>query len=134
VLELKTGDLLLVRFSPMNVDALMEDAEDAAAECEEYGDPPVYSISTFGAVKPAGVSVEDLLLRICTEAPVSGKRVWLNTEDALARVGFTAQLSEPPPHHYDVILGDELLLADVERLVKSFEPGRERNPVWKRQR
>lgn len=132
MLEVETGDLLLVRFSPMNVQAFMEDAEDSAAECVGRGDPPVYSISTFGAFKPADVTVEDLLLRICDEAPVTGRRVWLNTRSALMKLGFSAQLSEPPPHHYDVVLGGELLLADVERLVKSFEPGRERNPAWKR--
>jgi hypothetical protein len=135
VLDVATGDLLLVRFSPMNVQALLEDAEDSAEECITNDEPPVYSISTFGLVKAADVTVSDPLLRICSEAPVTGKKIWLNTGSAIDKIGFAAQLSEPPPHHYDVILGgSDSLLADVERLVKSFEPGQERNPAWKKRR
>ena len=35
----------------MHVDALMEDAEDSAKECESLGEPRLNSVSTFGLIK-----------------------------------------------------------------------------------
>ncbi|MEV5747159.1 hypothetical protein AB0L00_05020 [Actinoallomurus sp. NPDC052308] len=134
VLEVEAGELLLVRFSPMNVPKLVEDAEDSADELVARGEKPIYSISTFGLVKTPDASVEDLIVRICAEAPCGGKTIWLTTGSALTEAGFEPRLSEPPPHHYDVVLGERLLVSDVERLVKSFEPGREKNPAWRKKR
>jgi len=87
MLDVETGDLLLVRFSPMNVQALLEDAEDSAEECIANDEPPVYSISTFGLVKTPDVTVSDLLFQICDEAPVTGRKIWLNTGSRSARLG-----------------------------------------------
>lgn len=132
--SVEAGDLLLVRFSPMNVRGFIEDAEDSADDCETRGEPRVYSISAFGLVKTMEQTVDDLVLQICQEAPCNGRNVWLAVGSVLTRTGFRVLLSEPPPHHYDVILGSELRIPDVERLVKHFEPGRQRNPAWKRRR
>jgi len=133
VVEVRAGDLLIVRFSPMRLEKLIEDAEDEAADCIAHGEPVVYSISTFGLVRPSSdVTVDDLIMTICAEAPVGGKNIWLTTARDLSAARFNVQRSEPPPHHYDVILGDKLDEADVQRLVDLLEPGRRRNPAWKR--
>jgi hypothetical protein len=94
----------------------------------------VYSISAFGLPKAADETADDLIMRICEESPCSGRNVWPVAEGTLMGAGFRAELSEPPPNHYDVILGSELEIANVEELVKCLEPGRMRNPAWKRSR
>src|SRR5689334_6792892 len=115
----------------MRLDKLIEAAREEAEECAHRGDPVVYSISTFGLVRPSlDVSIEDLILRICAEAPVGGRNVWLSTDRALSVEGFSVRRSGSQ-HHYDVVLGAELLVADVQRLVDLFEPTRRRNPAWK---
>lgn len=134
MLTVETGELLIVRFAPMRLDALMDAATLSADECLANGTEPIYSISTFGLVKGVSDTTESLILRICEEAPCSGKTVWLATDTQLLGAGFEIRLSEPPQHHYDVILGHELRETDVEKLVSLFEPGRERNPAWKRSR
>ena len=131
MLDVATGDLLLVRFSPMNVEKLLQQAKDQADYCESLGEERVYSISTFGLVKSDDDVIEDLVARICKEAPCRGRTIWLVTASTLREEGYDAHLSEPPPHHYDVILGKELHLTDVERVVELFEHGRETNPAWR---
>lgn len=126
------GQLLIVRFAPVRVDKLIEAAEDSYAECLRRGEQPVYSISTFGLLRTdEAQSVEDMVDQICREAPCGGRNVWLATADALAGEGFEVKLSEPPPRHYDVVLGDVLSTPDVDRLVAVLATGRRRNPTWK---
>jgi hypothetical protein len=132
VFPVGVGELLIVRFSPIRADKLVEDAEDSYRDCERLGHPPVYSISTFGLRRlVAQQSVEDMLLQICREAPCGGRNVWLTTSELLGASGFEVALSEPPLHHYDVLLGNVLDRTDVDRLVAILEPGRRRNPAWK---
>jgi hypothetical protein len=139
VLEVEVGELLLVRFSPMNASGLVEDAEDSANDSEADGKPRVYSISTFGLTRAADETVDDLVLRVCGTATCGGRTIWPVAASSLTTAGLQVQLSEPPPDHYDVILGSELEIPDAEELVKLveelvnlFEPGRRRNPAWKK--
>jgi hypothetical protein len=134
VVEVEPGGLLLVRFSPMNADGITSAANESADECEAAGEARVYSISTFGLTRGPDESMDDLVLRICEGSDCNGRTVWVAAQTALEEDGFEVQLSEPPPNHYDVILGEELRVPDVEELVKSFEPGRRRNPAWKNKR
>lgn len=128
------GELLIVRFSPLRADALLEQAEVSALDCEANGLPRIYSISTFGRVVSEGDTLSDILNTICTEAPVGGKKIWLVSAATLREAGFSVRLSEPPPHHYDVELGTDLCRSDVDKLVTLFEPGQEVNPAWKKRR
>lgn len=117
----------------MNVDRLREAAEDEASECRVLGTEAVYSISTFGILCSfERDSVDDLIMKICAEAPVGGRSIWLTTERALNEARFRVELSEPPQHHYNVILGPRLVSEDIERLVDLFKPNKRRNPAWKR--
>ena len=125
-------EILIVRFSPMNHDKLRETAEDEAAECRADGREVIFSISTFGMCRTADSTDDDLISEICREAPVGGRNVWLTSSSELAEAGFRVELAEPPPHHYNVILGPELIPADIKRLVNVLEPNRRRNPAWRR--
>jgi len=131
VLAVETGDLLVVRFSPMHVDALMEDAEDSAKECESLGEPRLYSVSTFGLIKTEDDTEDELLRRICEEAPVGGRRVWLASGRALGQEGFVTRLRAASAS-LRCHSGEDLHLPDVEKLVKCLTPGRERNPAWRK--
>src|SRR4051794_25056146 len=114
---------MIVRFSPMNAAKLREQAEDEAAECLRSGRAPVHSVSTFGLRRPdEATTVDDLLATICREAPVGGKTVWVTTAAALQGAGLAVRRSEPPPHHYDVVLDSDALDDDVARLVTVLEP------------
>jgi hypothetical protein len=116
----------------MNYDKLREAAEDEAAECRADGRQVVHSISTFGMHRTRGVTEDEIIVTICREAPVGGRNVWLTSSSELLNAGFEIELSEPPPHHYNVILGPELISADIKRLVEVLEPNRRRNPAWRR--
>lgn len=76
-------------------------------------------------------TVDEMVQRICEEAPCGGKNVCLTTDRALAAAGFEVRSSEPSRHHYDIILGNKLTKPDVERLVGVLKSGRRRNPAWK---
>lgn len=130
--EATTGELILVRFSPMNTGKFLEQAKDHADECDALGEERVYAVSTFGDIKTADETVAELVTRICQEAQCGGERIWLVTGSILRENGYDPVLSEPPPHHYNVILGNELRTPDTEKLVELFRPGREKNPAWKR--
>jgi len=136
VLKAATGELVLVRFSPMNQDRFVRQATDDADYRESLGEERIWAISAYGDCLGEGETVEALVSRICEEAECGGPRIWLITGGTLSREGYDAVLSEPPPHHYDVIIGSELGTEDRSRLVESvgklaglFGPGREKNPA-----
>ncbi|GAA4718811.1 hypothetical protein [Phytohabitans rumicis] len=132
MVEVPEGELLIVRFSPMSFDRLKAQAEEEADDCAARGESLVYSISTFGLVRSnVETGIDDLVIQICKEAPVSGKNIWLTTERDLSSAGLAVRRSEPPPHHYDVILGSESVEADIWKLVRLFEPNKRRNPAWR---
>jgi hypothetical protein len=115
----------------MNLEKLIEAAEDEAAECVARGDSREYSISTFGMVRSSvELSVDEMIAAICRDAPVGGRTVWLATERALTDAGFSVRRSGSE-HHYDVVLGHDLRVEDVQKLVDLLEPTRRRNPAWK---
>jgi hypothetical protein len=139
VLEAVAGELVLVRFSPMNLGKFIQQATDNADLCEAEGDERVYAISTFGGILGEDDDVEAFVTRVCEQAECGGERIWLITGGILRGGGYNAVLSEPPPAHHDIILGDEQSISDddalterAQQLVELFRPGRERNPAWKR--
>jgi len=139
VLEATAGELILVRFSPMNTNKFIEQATDHADYCGSQGEERVFAVSTFGDNLGEGESVEALVTRVCQEVGCGGPRIWLVNGSTLSREGYDAVLSEPPPRHHDVIMGNEQTIQDVEALAERaetlvglFVPGRERNPAWKR--
>jgi hypothetical protein len=139
VLQAAAGELVLVRFSPMNTEKFIEQANDHAAELASYSLEPVYAVSTYGDILGEEETTEALVTRVCEEAGCGGRRIWLAAGRTLRQEGYDAVLSEPPPHHYDVIIGREQDVPDADKLaglaaklVGLFEPGRERNPAWKR--
>ncbi|MGW8875667.1 hypothetical protein [Streptomyces mirabilis] len=129
----QVGDLMIVRFSPFSAEKLTEQALRQADELRREGRPPVYSISTFGMVRPsADVDEDQMIVNICDGAPVQGKTISVTTQRILEGEGFRVELSEPPRHHHDVIFGDVLREMDVKRLEALLESGRRRNPAWSR--
>jgi len=122
---------MIVRFSPFSAEKIMEKATRDYARLQAEGKSPTYAISTFGIVRPdEETSVDELITTICRAAPVQGKKVAITTQRRLEGEGFRVERSEPPLHHYDVILGDELREMDVKRLEAVLASGIRRNPAW----
>ncbi|MFE9851315.1 hypothetical protein ACFYPN_21345 [Streptomyces sp. NPDC005576] len=131
MVELSAGELLLVRFSPFTERGLTEHAQDEYDRLRAMGKHPIYAVSSFGMVRAEpDQTIDEMIAFICREAPCGGKNVCVTTRSALAEEGFGVQLSEPLPYHHDIILGNELVPADVKRLEALLAAGRRRNPAW----
>lgn len=122
---------MVVRFAPFSAEKIMEKAARDYDRLRAEGKPPTYAISTFGIVRPNDeTSVDELITTICRTAPVQGKKVAITTQRRLEEEGFRVERSEPPLHHHDVILGNELREMDVKRLEAVLASGVRRNPAW----
>lgn len=120
--ELK-DHMVVVRFSPMSIDGVMNKAQLAKADIGHY------RVSVFCRDIPEGQDVDSMLTALCAEAPAGGKRVWMTTVGRLKSAGFALYHAPPPPCHYDVDLGTELSTDVVELFVAMFDAPR-RNPAW----
>ncbi|MFJ5774931.1 hypothetical protein [Streptomyces sp. NPDC093094] len=131
--EVLVGDLMVVRFSPFSAEKIKEKAERDHERLRLEGKPPIYAISTFAIVRPdEHTSIDDLITVICETAPAQGRKVAVTTQRRLEEEGFRVERSEPPLHHHDVILGNELRELDVKRLEAVLASGIRRNPAWAR--
>jgi hypothetical protein len=116
-------DAIVVRFSPMSTERLIERAQRDAVE----GHP---RLSVFCRVQEEGQTVDELLGRLCAEAPVTGRHVWLSTVRRIEDAGFELEHTPPPDCHYDVDLGTGSVADAVASFQSAFDP-RRRNPAWK---
>ncbi|MFF9123177.1 hypothetical protein ACF09J_07745 [Streptomyces sp. NPDC014889] len=129
--DVRVGDLMVARFAPFSADKIREKAERDYERLRLEGKPPVYAISTFAIVRPdEQTTINDLIITICQTVKINGKKVAVTTQRHLEEEGFRVERSEPPRHHHDVILGDELRDMDVKRLEAILLPGVRRNPAW----
>jgi hypothetical protein len=121
-MDVETGDLLVARLWRWDADRLRQDAERDHRERLAAGEAePDYSVSVFAKPKIGGQAVEDLMHELCEhilQVPRSANWVTFSTGTRLLKAGFPLRLSEPPPHHYDVVLGTDLELADVKGLAE----------------
>jgi hypothetical protein len=128
--EVEPGDLLIARVWRWDAPRLLLDAErDHAVQVSEGAVNPDYSISVFGRTHAPADNVEDAMRDLCGR--INRKAAWVafTTGSALRDKGFTLRLSEPPPSHYDVVLGSDLAQADVAGLEALFvEHDRRRFP------
>ncbi len=116
-------DAIVVRFAPMTTERLMERAARDAVE----GHP---RLSVFCRVQEEGQTVDELLERICAEAPVTGKKVWLSTAQRIKEAGLELVHTPEPDCHYDVDLGSGSLTEAVASFQTAFDPPRG-NPAWR---
>ncbi|NGO09312.1 hypothetical protein G5C60_17315 [Streptomyces sp. HC44] len=131
--DVLVGDLLIARFAPFSAEKIKEKAERDYERLRLEGKSPIYAISTFGIVRPdERTSVDDLITTICETAPVQGRKVAVTTRRHLEAEGFRVERSEPPLHHHDVILGNELREMDVKRLEALLLADVRKNPAWDR--
>ncbi|WP_405018727.1 hypothetical protein OHV05_18830 [Kitasatospora sp. NBC_00070] len=130
-MRVEVGDLLVVRFAPISVEKLIDQAEDEAESCRLEGIPILYSISTVAIQRSADEEQEESLLhRVCRESTAGGRTIFVTAQSVLEENGFGVRRSEPPTHHHDVIFGINLHESDVNRLHTLFETGRRKNPAW----
>ncbi|MER5859801.1 hypothetical protein ABT131_30005 [Streptomyces sp900105245] len=129
--DVRAGDLMVVRFAPYAAETLLRRAERDYERLIAEGRTPFYSVSVFAIERPdEQTTIDDLITVICETAPAGGKKCAVTTKRHLEAEGFRVERSEPPLHHHDVRLGNELREMDVKRLAAVFEPGIRRNPAW----
>ncbi|MDX3294629.1 hypothetical protein PV569_13025 [Streptomyces scabiei] len=132
--DVLAGDLMVVRFAPYSAEAMLRKAERDYQRLIDEGKRPVYAISVFAIVRlNETTTVNDLIIEICKTAPAGGKKCAITTERRLNEEGFRLERSEPPRHHHEVVLGQELRETDVKRLEGVLAPGIRRNPAWGQQ-
>lgn len=98
----------------------MADMQEALADDPEAA-PPYYAVSTFGAVKEPGVDVETLMMELAASIPRRSNWIVFAGHRELEAEGFPVRQTEPPPGHYDAILGDALRNEDIARLHAVFD-------------
>lgn len=123
------GDLLVVRMWRWDADKLIEDAERSRREA--VSDRLVdCNVSVYAMVKRPAESVEGLAQRLCRylidERGPRARRVAFTTGQRLQTRGFHLRLAEPPPHHYDLILGPDEQSADYGGAAREFDNGAQR--------
>lgn len=94
-------------------ETLTIDAQKDMREREALDLPLVHSVSVF-ALRPApGESFDETVERLGKHILQYRRSKWLAVTTAadLERKGFAIEINEPPPDHYDVILGE--LLTDT---------------------
>lgn len=128
---------MVARFAPYSAEKIKEKAERDYERLRLEGKTPFYGISTYAIVRPdEQTSVDDLITRICHANVVNGKRVIngrkvaVTTRRHLEAEGFRVERSEPPMHHHDVILGNELREMDTKRLEAILLADVRKVPTW----
>ncbi|MEV0483167.1 hypothetical protein AB0I69_21490 [Streptomyces sp. NPDC050508] len=131
--DVLVGDLMIARFAPYSAEKIKEKAERDYERLRLEGKAPFYGISTYAIVRPdEETTVEDLITHICQTVKINGRKVAVTTRRHLEAEGFRVERSEPPRHHHDVILGNELRDSDVKRLEAVLKADIRSNPSWAR--
>ena len=123
MLQVDPGDQVVIRAWQWDEARLRQDAELDFAEQQSMGiENADYSISVFMSEACNGEAVDELkkqpLERLTAERRV--RRATYTTRRRLEEAGFTTRLNEPPPGHYDVVLGTDLSTSDVAGLASVF--------------
>lgn len=125
---------MVVRFAPYSAEAMMRKADRDYQRLIDEGEVPRYSISVFAIIRPdEATTIDDLIIEICQNSPAGGKKCAITTQRHLEAEGFRLERAEPPRHHHEVMLGDELRETDLKRLEVVLAPGTRRNPAWGKQ-
>jgi hypothetical protein len=118
--EVVTGDLLVARLAPWSPDGLEKAADRQFREEQNDGvAQPMYSVSVFVTPVEPGRDLTETMIGLCghiRQIPLNAKWVTFTTGRKLADQNFTLRLSEPPPKHYDVLIGPSLDAARVSSL------------------
>lgn len=123
-MDVAVGDLLVARLWQWNVARLRKDAERDHRERLSLGHlNPDFSVSVFGLLKRDAQTVEELMVQLAKHAATFRMAKWVafTTSERLLDAGFPIRSSEPPLHHYDVVLGTRLGDADLARLAAIFD-------------
>lgn len=113
--EVPVAEKLAVRAWSWKPEALERSAtrefQARLVQADEHGtaSPVDYRISVFARGRGPTESTTELLASLISHAKAQlGEVRWIAavTETELAEEGFSLELSEPPPHHHDIVLGD----------------------------
>lgn len=133
MLTVEPGDQVVARLWRWDEERLREDAlADHRMQLRSGRLHPDYSVSVFAGPPLADGGDVDEACEQVTELATdvrSARWITFTTRSRLERAGFKIRLSEPPPGHHDVVLGDDLAAADVAGLAEVFsEQERRRLP------
>lgn len=118
-----------MRFGPWSATRCQETALEQFADDVAAGRRGRYGISVFGDVVGEGESVEDVLKRICVEAPCRGKKVAAVWAQDLQNAGWVVSPEMPPRLHYLLGQGDFSQIPDVDSLAVIWMEHKRDNPA-----
>jgi len=121
--EAQPGDLIVARLWRWDVERLRLDAETDYRERVRLGQrDPYYSISAWALRLPSEGDVEATVEALFVHIRNFRTARWaaVTTDRRLRSKGFDISISEPPPKHYDVVLGRDLAAADFDGLEAVF--------------
>jgi hypothetical protein len=126
------GRLLIARFGPWSADGCRRNAQGTYDEDIQAGrNPPRYGVSVFGGHLHRTETRDDLIRRICSCVPVSGKKVAVIWADELEQTGWEVRPDTPPDMHYLVGQGGFTDPPDVDSLESVWNEHKTNNPAWK---
>ena len=124
-------ELTIVRFGPFTAEGCGRTAK------EQYDDDlvagrssPRFGVSVFGDYRIKDETTDDVVRRICSDAPVNGKRVAVISRTELEDRGWSVHQDMPPPLHYLVYVGNLSEVPDVDSLSLLWNEYRINNPAW----
>ncbi|MGA1827879.1 hypothetical protein [Microbacterium sp.] len=129
------GSEVVIRFTPLAADRLLENAEDTFVDESDRGrQPPRYGVSVIAGWCEEGEDFAQTVERILASSSLRGRTISVVTGTQLRAKGFEV-VGDPngkePMHH---LVGDDPFSEPprVDVLASLLEDGRMRNPAYKR--
>ena len=123
-LHVENGDLLVARLWRWDEERLREDAERERREQLASGVAfPDCCVSVWGMIKTPDCPLDALVSRLCEHMFTYRTAKWVafTTDRRLKSSRFELRLREPPPCHYDLVLGTDFEAADYAGLAALFD-------------
>jgi hypothetical protein len=121
-MHLAAGELLIGRAWRWDAEQIAKDIDiDRRTKLAEGEEDPSPSISVF-AIPHDGGDVVDTVQRLKAHVQQYRRSRWLAlvTQSELSQQGFRLVLNEPPPKHYDLVLGHLTTEAAIVELEQAF--------------
>lgn len=120
----------VLRFAPFTTEGIERNIQRQVDGDRAKRRPPRWGVSAFAEAPRDDETLEQMLARVCQEAPVGGKNVAVIPEEELLAHGLVAHIDVPPPHH--VLIGDPDLSesTDLTQLAGIWSDRKVRNPAW----
>lgn len=127
------GSEVVIRFLPISLPKLLQNAEDTFDDDVDNGHPsPRYGISVLAGVCEGDETLDEAVSRIVSETHLTGRTITVTTGNRIRAIGLelVEDATELEPRHHLVGEDPFAALPRVDLLGSLLENSRRRNPAW----